>query len=159
MKRIATAFLPVCALTACVAVVPISPPVATGTASSVPVVATDSFTRQINAFRAESGVGPLRQSPTLTQAAKAHADDMQARGYFAHRSPTGGTLMTRARAAGCAMRAGAENIAQGQPTETAVLNGWANSSGHRSNMLNSRMTEYGLGRSGDIWVLKLSSGC
>jgi len=32
---------------------------------------------------------------------------------------------------------GAENIAMGQPDTTSVVNAWMNSSGHRSNILNS----------------------
>lgn len=150
----------------CIAVVPI-PIAATATATrapdtSIPVRATDSFTNRLNAFRASQGAGPVRQSAILTRAAQAHAQDMSDRGYFSHRSrggPNGETLMARSRAAGCNVRAVAENIAKGQRGEAEVLEDWANSSGHRRNMLNRRMTDYGLGRAGDIWVLKLSSGC
>lgn len=161
----ATLALTLCfGLGACVAVVPVPLPVpaTAGAVSETPVQSTASFTSEINGFRADNGVGPLRQSSFLTRAAQAHAEDMVARGYFSHRSeggPNGTTLMARARSAGCSPRAVAENIARGQQSEGAVLTSWAGSPGHRRNMLNTRMTEYGLGRAGDIWVLKLGSGC
>ena len=147
---------------ACFVVVPVPISAPAATPSSEPVRSTASFTGGINSFRADNGVGALQQSAILTRAAQAHAEDMAARGYFSHQSPggpNGDDLGDRARAAGCSFRSVAENIAQGQRSEAEVLTGWANSPGHRRNMLNGRMTDYGLGRAGDIWVLKLSSGC
>jgi uncharacterized protein YkwD len=151
-------------LSACAAAVPIpvSVPTTKAPTQSAAVTSADSFTTLINNFRGGQGVSPLRQSASLSSAAQAHADDMVARGYFSHRSdggPNGETLMSRAQAAGCNARALAENIAEGQPREADVLRSWANSPGHRRNMLDTRMTDYGLGRAGRIWVLKISSGC
>ena len=156
-------------LSACVAVVPVpvsmnmpATAVVSGASEASQYQAADSFTDSINAFRRSQGVGPLKPNALLTRAAQSHANDMKARGYFAHRSPggpNGATLLARAQSAGCVVRLAAENIAQGQRTPSEVLTGWANSPGHRSNMLNARMTDYGLGKAGDIWVLNLSSGC
>lgn len=104
----------------------------------------------------------MRQNAILTRAAQAHAEDMAARGYFSHQSPggpNGDNLAERAASAGCAMRAGAENIASGQRSEAEVFVGWQNSPGHRANLLGGNYTDYGLGRSGNVWVMKLSSGC
>jgi uncharacterized protein YkwD len=39
----------------------------------------------------------------------------------------------------------AENIARGQPTPPAVVDGWMNSPGHRANILNCRLTMVGIG--------------
>ncbi|WP_425101836.1 CAP domain-containing protein [Tropicibacter sp. S64] len=153
------------ALSACVAVVPLTPQhtaPAQRTVLSVVAQPNTSFTKQINAFRAGQGRGPLRQSAALTRAAQAHAEDMTKRGYFSHVAqggPNGRTLSARAKSAGCGARALAENIAEGQRDQTTVLNGWAKSPSHRGNMLNPRMTEYGLGHAGKTWVLMLSSGC
>ena len=152
------------ALSGCIAVVPIplGQPPATRAVSTAPVQSTAGFTTRINTFRGDNGAGPLRQSAILTRAAQAHADDMAARNYFSHQSPggpNGSTLMARTRAAGCNLRAVAENIAQGQRSEAEVLTAWANSPGHRRNMLKGNMTDYGFGRAGDIWVLVLTSGC
>lgn len=120
------------------------------------------FTQTLNEFRASQGRGAMRQNALLTQAANAHAADMERRGYFSHSSvggPNGDDLVARAQSAGCTLRAGAENIAQGQRSEQDVFTAWRNSPGHRRNLLGAPYTEYGLGRVGDTWVMKLSSGC
>lgn len=136
-----------------------SPSANTATSSAV---SYRGFGADLNAFRANQGLGPMRSDATLARAAQAHAEDMVRRSYFSHdspRGPNGDTFVERAQSAGCAMRAGAENIAAGQQTETAVLLAWQNSAGHRRNMLGANYTLYGLGRAGDTWVLKLASAC
>ena len=120
------------------------------------------FTSDMNSFRGSRGLGPLQPNQALARAAQAHAEDMSRRGYFSHQSwggPNGNTFVERARAGGCAMGAGAENIAKGQRTEAAALRSWVRSAGHRRNLLGRGYTQYGLGRSGDIWVLKLAARC
>ncbi|MEM8538072.1 MAG: CAP domain-containing protein [Pseudomonadota bacterium] len=131
-------------------------------AAASPATSTASFTDLINTYRADQGRGALQQSQALTRAAQAHAEDMVARGYFAHDAPNGPngvTFSQRAISAGCAMRVGAENIATGQRTEQAVIDAWDSSAGHKRNMLGARYTQYGIGRAGDIWVLKLAAAC
>jgi uncharacterized protein YkwD len=149
-------------------VVPIPVPAPTTPAATNDAVtatssrATTSFTQTLNNFRTTQGLGSVQQSARLTQAATLHAQDMVARGYFSHRSPdgpNGNTFSQRARSSGCAMRAGAENIAQGQTTAQAAFTSWSNSAGHRANMLGTSYSAYGLGRAGDTWVLLLSAGC
>lgn len=147
------------ALAACVAP-PAQTPSVQATSAATGVVT--GFTAEINAFRASQGQSPMQPNAALTRAAQAHAEDMAQRGYFSHVSeggPNGRTFQQRARAGGCAMRVGAENIASGQRTETAALAWWANSPGHRRNMLGRNYNLYGLGRSGNIWVLKLAASC
>lgn len=124
--------------------------------------ATAGFDVTYNRFRSAQGAGAMRQSAALTQAAQAHAVDMQNRGYFSHSSqdgPNGDTLVERAASAGCTMRAGAENIAQGQLSDQEVFAVWRKSPGHRANLVGPDYTVYGLGRAGDYWVMKLASGC
>ena len=157
------AALAIISLAGCVVPIPVpSPEVGTGPASRAPVTATTGFTQTLNAFRASQGLGAVQQSPSLSRAADLHAADMVARNYFSHQSPggpNGNNLMQRAASSGCAIRAGAENIAQGQQTAQDAFESWRTSPGHRANMLGSRYTAYGLGRDGDTWVLMLSSGC
>jgi uncharacterized protein YkwD len=120
------------------------------------------FATDLNAFRAAQGQGSVQPNAQLTRVAQRHADDMVKRGYFSHQSrggPNGDTLTKRLVSGGCNSRAGAENIAQGQTSEAAVFNAWANSAGHRRNMLGAPYAAYGLGRVGNTWVLVLSSGC
>ncbi|MEL6839788.1 MAG: CAP domain-containing protein [Pseudomonadota bacterium] len=149
-------FLGLCAFAACAETsVPVQ-------VSSAPANITGSFGTDLNAFRAAQGRGSVAPDPKLQRAAQRHADDMVARGYFSHQSrggPHGDTMAQRLAASGCQSGASAENIAQGQTSEAAVFAAWQNSTGHRRNMLGARYTEYGLGRSGNTWVLVFSSGC
>lgn len=130
--------------------------------TSAAPVSSAGFAGDLNAFRASQGLGGVRSNAALARAAQAHAEDMARRGYFSHDSPggpNGDTFVERAQAGGCAMRSGAENIAEGQTSERAVLVAWQNSPGHRRNMLVRSYTQYGLGRSGNTWVLKLAATC
>lgn len=123
---------------------------------------TGSFGADLNAFRASQRLGALQRSAALTRTAQSHAEDMTRRGYFSHKSPggpNGNDLSARLVSGGCRTRAGAENIAQGQTSEASAFVGWQNSAGHRRNMLSTRYTSYGLGRSANTWVLVLSNGC
>jgi uncharacterized protein YkwD len=114
----------------------------------------------LNDFRAQNGLGPLRQDPSLARAAQAFAEDMAAHGYFSHTGRDGSTLLTRARAAGCASGgAMAENIAWGQPSARQAFAGWSGSAGHRRNMLGRSYATFGLGQSNGCWVLMLADRC
>lgn len=131
---------------------------AAGTSSSTSTAGA-AFSNALNAYRASAGRGPVVADPELTAAAQAYAQTMAATGHFAHQGPDGSSSGTRARQAGCSWRAAAENIAWGQRSESEVLQGWADSAGHRRNMLNASYTRYGLGRSGTYWVLMFADQC
>lgn len=121
-----------------------------------------SFGADLNTFRGLEGSSALRTHPRLQQAAQAHADDMIRRGYFSHRSvggPNGETLAQRLAAAGCRPRASAENLAQGQASETGAFATWRGSPNHRANMLGKEYQLYGLAQSGGTWVLVLADRC
>ncbi|WP_439817928.1 CAP domain-containing protein [Zavarzinia sp. CC-PAN008] len=107
-----------------------------------------------NRDRAANGLTPLRPDPVLNRAAQAHAEDMLARGYFAHRAPDGGTLRDRfAAAGGTTWSRLAENIATcdgcpdplGARRLAQVQDGWMNSPGHRANILNPQLDLIGYG--------------
>lgn len=106
----------------------------------------------VNAERKKAGVPPLRSNSLLDKAAQRHAQDMLARGYFAHESPAGKTVRERTREAGYDWRAIGENIAEGQFSAEEVMRTWMNSPGHRRNILAPNFRELGvglaLGRSG-----------
>jgi uncharacterized protein YkwD len=130
-----------------------------GPAATTTMAVVSGFGAGLNAERARNGRGPLVGSPQLVAAAQAHAQDMATNGYFSHSGRNGSTLRTRAEAAGYRGCTLAENIAAGQPTEAAVLAAWMASSGHRANILNADVTQYGLGRAGDKWVLMFGQPC
>ena len=117
-----------------------------------------SITGLLNAQRSSRGLSGLSEDARLSQAAAAHARDMATNGYFSHTSLDGTTFDQRARRAGYSCIA-AENIAEGQRTEAAVMSAWMNSAGHRANILNPRYREFGIGRSGNVWVMMFGRGC
>ncbi len=107
----------------------------------------------INKERAEAGLHKVRADRRLVEAASRHSQDMVAAGYFAHDSPDGSTLVTRARQAdylsGKERRWGlAENIAVGQGklgTAAAIVRQWMRSPGHRANVLLAPSQDAGVG--------------
>ena len=115
----------------------------------------------VNAYRAAAGLAPAAPSEHLTVAAEMHARDMAQNGFFSHKGSNGSSSGDRARATGYRYCVVAENIAKGQRSLAEVMQGWANSPGHRANLLHPRITEFGLVRqTGDIWVLVLGTpGC
>lgn len=138
-----------------------TPPAATTSAPVSQVAApaaSSGIASLLNTQRAAQGRGAISEDPRLSAAAQAHAQDMAANGYFSHTGLNGSRFTQRAQAAGygCAV---AENIASGQRSEAEVVNVWMNSSGHRRNILLGRASEFGIGRSGTVWVLMMGSGC
>ncbi len=100
---------------------------------------------RVNEARQEAGLVPLRSNARLDEAAQRHAEDMLARGYFAHESPEGKTVRERARAAGYDWRNIGENLAENQRSVDEVMSTWMRSPGHRHNILNPDFRELGVG--------------
>lgn len=100
---------------------------------------------RVNAARRKAGVAPLRASADLDQAAQRHAEDMLARGYFAHQSPERKSVRERAQAAGYDWRTIGENIAENQFSVDEVMETWLRSPGHRRNILSPDFKELGVG--------------
>lgn len=115
----------------------------------------------LNAERSAKGLSRVDSSGRLTKAAQGHANDMSATGQFSHRSSDGRQLGDRVRGQGYGYCVLAENIAQGQRDVSDVVRVWMASPGHRRNILNPQVTEFGLGRAaGNYWVLVLARpGC
>lgn len=76
-------------------------------------------------------------------AARAHSEDMAARGYFSHVNPEGKDPCERTRARG--LQACSENIAAGQATPQAALDAFKASANHCPNMLDPALNRVGVG--------------
>lgn len=100
---------------------------------------------RVNEARKSAGAPPLTLEPRLEQAAQAHAQDMLARTFYAHRTPEGKMPRDRAESAGYHGRLIAENIAAGSLSVETVLSGWLLSSGHRRNLLDPALRHLGVG--------------
>ncbi|HEY9367675.1 sigma-70 family RNA polymerase sigma factor [Streptomyces sp.] len=122
--------------------------------------AVERLTRIVNLRRSEAGCGPLRTDPRLVEAARAHARDMVARGYFDHASPDGRNVDARIGAAGYPWSLVGENLAAGRTDPGAVVGDWMGSDGHRRNLLDCRYRDTGVaavpGPDGTVWVQTLA---
>src|SRR6266849_3093259 len=104
----------------------------------------------INAFRSEHHLAPLRLSSALTQAARAHSQQMASEGYFAHESADGSAFWKRIQHfyASSAFRfwSVGENLLWSSPDvdPDGALKLWVNSPEHRANLLNARWREIGV---------------
>jgi uncharacterized protein YkwD len=112
--------------------------------ADLPAVRKEMIER-VNQARKSAGVPPLAVEPRLQQAAQAYAEEMLRRSFYAHKSPEGQVPRDRATLAGYDARIVAENIAAGSLTVETVLGAWLLSSGHRRNLLDPALTDFGLG--------------
>lgn len=101
--------------------------------------------RLVNFHRALAGLPWLSLDASLSAVAQAHSEDMAKRNFFSHTNPDGLSPFDRMKNHGISYRTAAENIAAGQKTPEAVVNGWMNSSGHRANIMNGAFNKMGLG--------------
>lgn len=92
----------------------------------------------VNAERARAGLPALRVDACLT----AKAAEPWARHLADTQSMTHQNLS--AVLATCPGGSVGENVAVGQPTASAVVQAWMNSSGHRANILNPSYTRIGV---------------
>lgn len=115
---------------------------------------------QLSFQRAQGGiVRPLTHNPALQAAAAAHAAYLAQSGAFSHDGADGSSPRERAQRAGYRSCLTAENIARGQPDVSSVVAAWMASSGHRANILNPQVTQFGFAQMGDTWVLVLARPC
>lgn len=110
--------------------------------------------RLVNEIRVKNGLSELKQDWELSRVARYKSEDMRAKKYFSHTSPTYGSPFEMMKSFGIVYRSAAENIAKGYATPKAVVDGWMNSSGHRANILNPSFTHIGVGyvKDGNYWT-------
>jgi hypothetical protein len=106
----------------------------------------------INAERRSRSLATLAVNGKLARAARHHAADMVARGYFAHTSPGGSTFAGRIHhvgyAAGCRAWSVGETLAWGtgdQATPASRVAAWLRSRPHRRILLEPAFREMGVG--------------
>jgi len=103
----------------------------------------------VNAQRQAQELAPYQVDERLTDIARAHAQDMVARGYFSHTTPEGKTLRDRLREHGIEAHWAGENIQRNsRPADEAVqfaIDWFMGSTPHRKNILHSHYTHIGVG--------------
>ena len=100
----------------------------------------------VNVHRAANGIAVLASEPDLSVAARAHSEDMVARGFFDHYDPEKRGPQDRAEAAGYSGSVG-ENIAwsSGNRSPLSFFTLWRESPGHNGNMLREDYAVAGMG--------------
>jgi len=112
-----------------------------GAATSSKQLTTESILAAINGVRRANGRKPLRYNNQLEAAARSQAKLMAEKDQLSH--DLGVTLRQRVSAAGYDGAVG-ENVAGGQQTLEAAIEGWLNSPAHRDTLLSEKFTEFGL---------------
>lgn len=107
-----------------------------------------------NEKRMEYGLEPLKWAKDASVAAQAKADDMAENDYFSHESPVYGDFVGLLEAYDVEYALAAENLALGQKTPEAAVEGWMESDSHRENILHEEMTHIGVGyeEEGKYWT-------
>lgn len=98
----------------------------------------------VNQERTKRGLKPLQWDPEILPVARAHSQDMFARGYFSHYTLEGKDPFDRMKAARIKYYSAGENLALG-PTLSICHEGLMNSPGHKANILNPTYGRVGIG--------------
>jgi len=110
------------------------------------VIADTNAARAANTTSSPSGIlAPLQENATLDDIAQIRLDDMFAKQYFAHISPSSSSAVTVAQAVGYDYLELGENLALGNFVgDQGVVTAWMNSPGHRANILDPLYDEIGV---------------
>lgn len=98
----------------------------------------------VNQERTSEGLKALQVDMTLVKTARMKSNDMIAKNYFAHQSPTYGSPFDLMKSQGVTYRTAGENLA-GAGSVSSAHNNLMNSPGHRANILNTNFTHIGIG--------------
>jgi len=104
----------------------------------------------INVFRVQHKLTPLRLSASLTASAREHSQEMATQGYFAHESADGSAFWKRIKAVypqgTFHYWSVGENLLWSSPDVDAqgALQLWVNSPEHRANLLTAQWREIGV---------------
>ena len=108
-------------------------------------ITSGTVTSLANAARVEGGLEKLTSNGLLASAAQAKANDMLAKQYFSHNTPSGETPWTFIKAVGYSYVTAGENLAIDFSEAESVQSAWMNSPGHRANIMNKSFQEIGIG--------------
>lgn len=107
---------------------------------------------RLNIHRILLGLAPFEIDLRLAITGKKHSEEMAAKGYFAHESPTPELRTPWMRAARQLTKSNGECIASGPASGVAAFTGWYYSQGHHKIMIGGGPC-VGVGRAGERWTL------
>lgn len=99
--------------------------------------------------RAFAATDPLVWNDTLERAAAGHSLDMSSINFFSHTGSNGSDIVARAAAVNYDYRNLGENLAAGQRTAAAAMQGLVDSPGHCANLMSPSYREVGVACSAD----------
>lgn len=105
----------------------------------------DGLLESTNVERQKAGAQTLQVNQSLTLAAQNKANDMVARNYWSHKTPTGQEPWIFINRTGYTYQKAGENLAYGFDSSDKVVTGWMNSKTHRDNLLDNSFTDVGFG--------------
>lgn len=106
-------------------------------------ITSQELLAETNGERITKHQSALQINTQLTAAAQAKANDMAARDYWSHISPSGTQPWNFIQTAGYQYRVAGENLAYGFGTSEQVTEAWMQSPEHRDNMLNAAYQDVG----------------
>lgn len=98
-----------------------------------------------NVLRERNGLSHVNWDESTAVVAYSHSREMFEEEYFSHSSPTQGDLSNRLVNGGVDFRVAGENIAARYVDAISAVEGWLNSEGHRTTLLNKEFTHLGVG--------------
>ncbi|HHW38261.1 MAG TPA: CAP domain-containing protein [Bacillales bacterium] len=98
-----------------------------------------------NVLRERNGLSAVNWDESAAVVAYDHSREMFEEKYFSHNSPTYGDLADRLVNGGVDFRVAGENIAARYVDAISAVEGWLNSEGHRTTLLNKEFTHLGVG--------------
>lgn len=98
-----------------------------------------------NVLRERNGLSHVNWDESTAVVAYSHSREMFEEEYFSHSSPTQGDLSDRLVNGGVDFSVAGENIAARYVDAISAVEGWLNSEGHRTTLLNKEFTHLGVG--------------
>ncbi len=98
----------------------------------------------INKQREINNESALKENNLLDMAAKSKLQDMLAKNYWDHTSPTGEKAWTFIDNAGYNYKSAGENLAKGFSNSTVMISAWMASPSHKRNILDKDFTDTGV---------------
>lgn len=98
----------------------------------------------LNQYRAQNNLAPIKYSPSLILASQSHADDRAAAGKISHEGSDGKGHGERLLGVDYRFSIAAENVASGQRSWEQVFKAWQDSPGHNVNLLRDDVTDFGV---------------
>lgn len=112
--------------------------------ASLDGISKESVVAEINRYRLESGLSPLRADERLDAAAADRIVDMERVGYWGHQCPEGHSPFVVLFDQDYRHRTAGENLAAGFETTSVLVRSWMESPGHRANILSSDYSDIGV---------------